>query len=755
MIFPTANALSVHRDEHKPSNEYKLVQCSLRGVVCLYERTLDAKSVDEVFLDNTSTIQTLEYEVGKKEVMKTFMDLNCVYLKLDHQGEIEDTISTVFRSKTYTVMRMSNLNDFINICRGEIYERVYDFTENSSNWILHRVIRQRISIAKQHKLLRGSCRNTVDVKLLNNKSKYVTNPPNVHKNECFHACIAAYFTKSTEKNTLKQFIKRQIKRIKIGAMPVKLVDTFIAANKHLSINISIILVEGGIYTPVYHNKRSQAKHHIKLLLMFNKTLGDGHYMLIKDYNKLVQHTFRDETGKVRYQQTYHCFNCLCSFYSKDSLNGHIELCNNHNTQKIVLPDESNNHLYFKNIKKTYQVPIFGFLDFEAFLTKTDSCKICNDFGKCQHNTTHLSKHVPFAYSLLIVDINDEIIFTDTYAGDDCVDRLLNTLLDQEEALKDLLELNTPLTMTSHNYELFNLSETCGLCNEPFNSESDKRRHHHHYTGKFISAVHNFCNMQCRAPMFIPIWVHNFSKYDSAFILNSLKRQHNGKDLYIRAMAQNTERVRTLTVNRFRFLDSMDMFHASLASVVEDLVISNHNFPLLAKGKMYRNDRERKLLLGKGIYPYQYGQSISDLILTKNIPDRIFFYSDLTATAISEDDYQHAIECYSTFECENLLDYALLYVKLDVFLLAESLIAFKKTIFESVQLDCNHYLSAAQLGFDIMLKQCGVVFELLTDPTMLDFVESNIRGGVSFVNTRYAEKTEESTIAYLGRYICLC
>jgi hypothetical protein len=46
------------------------------------------------------------------------------------------------------------------------------------------------------------------------------------------------------------------------------------------------------------------------------------------------------------------------------------------------------------------------------------------------------------------------------------------------------------------------------------------------------------------------------------------------------------------------------------------------------------------------------------------------------------------------------------------------------------------------AFDCMLKCTGASIECLSDIDMILFLESNIRGGVSFINTRHCEASSE-------------
>lgn len=57
----------------------------------------------------------------------------------------------------------------------------------------------------------------------------------------------------------------------------------------------------------------------------------------------------------------------------------------------------------------------------------------------------------------------------------------------------------------------------------------------------------------------------------------------------------------------------------------------------------------------------------------------------------------------------------------------------------------------------MLRMTKVEIELLTDIDQILFIEENIRGGVSFINDRYAEEekneTEKTSLLYIDGNIC--
>ena len=71
----------------------------------------------------------------------------------------------------------------------------------------------------------------------------------------------------------------------------------------------------------------------------------------------------------------------------------------------------------------------------------------------------------------------------------------------------------------------------------------------------------------------------------------------------------------------------------------------------------------KLLMEKGVYFYDYAGNY-DIFSQHEFPPHSAFYSKLHEENITEKDYQRARVVYDTFNCRTLLEYMLLYVKLD-------------------------------------------------------------------------------------------
>ena len=121
-----------------------------------------------------------------------------------------------------------------------------------------------------------------------------------------------------------------------------------------------------------------------------------------------------------------------------------------------------------------------------------------------------------------------------------------------------------------------------------------------------------------------------------------------------------------------------------------------------------------------------------------LPSKEEFYSKLNDENISEDDYQHAINVWNTFNCKTIRDYHDLYLKSDVLLLADVFENFRKTCMEHYNLDPAHYFTSPGLAWDACLKETGQQLQLLVDYDMLLMFERGIRGGITHISKRYAE-----------------
>ena len=162
----------------------------------------------------------------------------------------------------------------------------------------------------------------------------------------------------------------------------------------------------------------------------------------------------------------------------------------------------------------------------------------------------------------------------------------------------------------------------------------------------------------------------------------------------------------------RFIDSIKFMAASLDKLVNNL--PKDDFINLS---LYYSGDKFNLLTRKGVYPYEYMDSLEKLEKTE-LPPKEAFYSRLNDGGISDEDYAHAQKVWRVFKMENFKDYHGLYNKVDVLLLADVFENFRNICLENYKLDPAHYYTAPGLVLDAALKVTGVNLELLSDVNML-------------------------------------
>ena len=171
------------------------------------------------------------------------------------------------------------------------------------------------------------------------------------------------------------------------------------------------------------------------------------------------------------------------------------------------------------------------------------------------------------------------------------------------------------------------------------------RDHCHYTGKHRGGAHSKCNLNYNIVKEVPVMFHNGSVYDYHFIIKYLAKEFKGNFEYL---GENTEKCISFTVPfkkvindkeiKYRIIisDSWRFLQDSLSNLVDnlsELKIKEIDNDLLIKRlyntyQLSKNDINKfKLLLRKGVYPYQYMDSWKRFNETE-LPSKDQFYNRL-------------------------------------------------------------------------------------------------------------------------------
>ena len=294
-------------------------------------------------------------------------------------------------------------------------------------------------------------------------------------------------------------------------------------------------------------------------------------------------------------------------------------------------------------------------------------------------------------------------------------------------------------------KLHESATVCFACGKKF--DDDKVRDHCHFTGRYRGARHSKCNLKLGGKtLIIPVIAHNNSGYDSHMFVKRLS-DTKGR---VSCIAENEEKYITFSKNilvdvvgeenvyvKLKFLDTFRYMDKSLAELVKTTTKFEHT-------DKYFTSEQQELLRRKEVYPYDYMTDFSKLAETEPPPREAFNswlnsagavsctneFDEMEPVEISDEDYNHFKEMWKRSRSKTLGDLTRFYVKGDTFQLTDVFENFIDVCLEKYGLDPSHYVTAAHLANDAMMKVTGVEIELLTDPNMYLFFEESKRGSVS-------------------------
>ena len=535
--------------------------------------------------------------------------------------------------------------------------------------------------------------------------------------------------------------------ILIYPVSLKDVNKFERLNPDIAISVFAYDESYSVY-PLRISKHVDRLHRIKLLFMSEE--DKTHYCLIKDISRLVSSQVNKHNSKV-----YICERCLNPFKTEASLKEHEKHCTNEECVDLKMP-RAGSEIFFKNMGRRERVPFIIYADTESLLKPISSCE-----PNPETSGTHkYQMHEPISFSYYIKCFDDSVCNLEprTYTGEDAMQKFIEWL---EEDVKYIANIPSKKMIFGKEEEIdFNKATKCWLCKGELGV--DKVRDHRHYTGRYRGAAHNKCNLEYRKPTFTPVVFHNLTNYDAHLFIKNLGYDEGN----ITCIANNEEKYisfsKEVTVgtyskkavdaegdlyyeqkpmkHKIRFIDSFKFMSTSLNKLVNNLPET----ALKNIGKYYTGDK-LDLIKRKGVYPYEYMDSVERFEETK-LPPKESFYSSLNNNHISDEDYEHAKKVWNAFEMKSLEDYHELYNRTDVLLLADVFENFRDICMTNYELDPAHYYTAPGLAWDACLKITGVKLELLSDVDMLLMIEKGIRGGVSMVSKRFAKANNK----YMGQ-----
>ena len=381
----------------------------------------------------------------------------------------------------------------------------------------------------------------------------------------------------------------------------------------------------------------------------------------------------------------------------------------------------------------------------AVLERVQGCKPNDE----KSYTQAYQKHTDCGYGYKVVCCYDDQYtkLTQIYRGKKAVYKFMEKMLEEVDYCKKVIRmnLNKKLEMTDDDENKFKNTTACHICNKQYTDKDIKVRDHCHITGKYRGSAHQECNLKLRVDsdkIKIPVIFHNLRGYDSHFIMqeigaivkNHAYKNNKGevKQMSINAIPNNMEKYMAFMLgNHLTFIDSFQFMSSSLDKLVSNMTIEDFKYT-----SQEFKSKKLDLMTSKGVYPYDYMDSFDKF--NEQLPSKKEFYSILNDEPITNEAYQHAKKVWKTFKLSNMGEYHDLYLKSDVLLLSDVFEHFRKTCLQYYKLDPCHYFSSPGLSWDAMLKNTNIKLELMTDIDMYQFIESGMRGGISYIANRYAK-----------------
>lgn len=665
----------------------------------------------------------------------------------DEEEQVAESQSVYMHSTTKVIDSENQLDSYFNnYVTLDVKSRIEDIELRGSGFTLSSIVELNVQISRYNSLAGSSYMELP--KCLKSKQAII----NVKNTDqmCFkYAILSCLYPPKHDAQRVIKYRKYSDKLNFAGIdFPVTLKDItkFENQNTAYAINVYMYEEDGGEIRPIRLSSEVKGRKTIHLLMLKEEIQGvrddvddadevrfKTHYCWIKNLSRLLSLQSSKNNRKKLF-----CDRCLNYFNLQSRLDAHIEECVDRNSCQIEMPEKPTNKIRFDQFKRNLTVPFIIYADIEALLLEPTQ-----QFSRSERTVAY-QQHEAFSIGMYFKsEYGEPESYYKSFRGPDCIDSFVRELRSISNRVDIVLNRTSIPKLTKMEEMQFQLSSHCHICGMKY-GENDKRvRDHSHLTGEYRGSAHSDCNLQYQETRYVPVVFHNLSHYDSHFIIQKLLSFCDGpvsaipknEELYIsfsKVFASNN-RLKFHDFIKFRFIDSFRFLPASLDYLVS--LVPSVKKKILHSNFKHALDRVH-LLEKKGVFCYDYMNSWARLDDTK-LPVKDQFFSRLSDSHISDDEYEHAELVWNAFNIQTLGEYSDLYMKTDILLLADVFEQFRQTCHSIYGLDPAHYFTSPGLSFDAMLKMTNIEIELLTDSDMLMFVEKGVRGGISQCSTRYA------------------
>ena len=206
----------------------------------------------------------------------------------------------------------------------------------------------------------------------------------------------------------------------------------------------------------YKSKHNLTREKQVILLMISN--GENwHYLIVKNLSRLLRGITSNHDGD------FYCLNCFHSYRTKNKLDAHKKICENHEYCHIEMPTKDNNIIKYNQGEKSLKLPFIIYAYLECLLEKINTCYNNPE----ESSTTKINKHTPLGYSIVTHwSFDKSKNKLNYYRGDDCMKRFCKDL--REHATKIVnCEKKDMIPLTKKEEKNYNNQKVCYICKREF------------------------------------------------------------------------------------------------------------------------------------------------------------------------------------------------------------------------------------------------------------------------------------------------
>ena len=440
----------------------------LKALGAFQQITFNVNENKEINLTDIKTIITNELSKAfytKQTDTNLFSNIFISYLK---EKEGDEQVFHFQGQFAENLKSIKYIDDFVNNFIQDLQENIESFNKNGSGWVFIKFKQICIQLSKKNIVKGGSYIPTP--KDIENK-KCCVNIKN-EDDECFKWAILSSFHyedigKITNRTNPKYYekYKDDIIEPKDITYPIDIFKDIPKFEKLNNFKINVFGYENNKSFVIY-NSRNRSDVVIDLLLL--KEENKNHFIWIKNFSRFIV-----PNGKCK-NKLYCCRQCLNAHYnSQEHLDKHIVECMKYEAVKVVLPDEKDKLIKFKNYNHTFKHPFYISVDFEATLEEYQEEVID---GK---ETYKYQKHTPNSYGIKFNCIYSEYNKNIIIENNKDPEELMKSFIENLEVLTHYAYSLTQKHKKFGNYSYFNetseglihkVSKTCEYCKSGFDEK---------------------------------------------------------------------------------------------------------------------------------------------------------------------------------------------------------------------------------------------------------------------------------------------